>query len=225
MDANKLSLVMMGASGAVGTQTLKSLVLSDQIGKLTLLGRTEIPDINENFVHQHKIDIHNPDTYSSFLTGHAVTICTLGVGEPSKMTKEEFVKIDKIAVFNFARECKNSGIKHFELLASVGIDSKSSSFYLRTKGELVDELKTLNFDRLSIFKPSMILTPTNRYGMSQAIALRVWPWLSPVLIGRLRKYRGIDVDILGRAMALNIFNSKPGYEVLQWDDFYKITDG
>ena len=35
----------------------------------------------------------------SYLGGHNVAICTLGVGEPSKVSKkEEFVKIDKTAV-------------------------------------------------------------------------------------------------------------------------------
>jgi len=78
---------------------------------------------------------------------------------------------------------------------------KSNSFYLRTKGELVEALKALNFDRLSIFQPSMILTPTNRYGIAQAITLKVWPFLKPLLMGSLRKYRGIPVNVLGQAMA------------------------
>ena len=67
-------------------------------------------------------------------------ICTLGVGQPSKMSKEEFLKIDKQAVLDFAVSCKNNGIKHFQLLASVSINANSSSFYLRSKGELVEWL-------------------------------------------------------------------------------------
>ena len=158
------------------------------------------------------------------LKGNNTAICTLGVGEPSKMSKEEFVKIDKTAVLDFAIECKKAGVEHFELLASVGINPKSTSFYLRTKGELVEELKALNFKRLSIFQPSMILTPTNRYGISQWIFLRVWPLLNPVLIGGLRKYRGVRVDILGKAIAKNILKEATGYEVLQWDNFNLISN-
>ena len=97
------------------------------------------------------ITVSDPSTYQSYLQGHTTAICTLGVGEPSKMSKEEFVKIDKLAVLDFARECKKAGVKHFELLASVDINSKSMSFYLRTKGELVEELKALHFERLSSY--------------------------------------------------------------------------
>ena len=156
------------------------------------------------------------------MQGHTTAICTLGVGEPSKMSKEEFVKIDKIAVLDFATECKKAGINHFELLASVGINSESNSFYLWIKGELVEALKALNFERLSIFKPSMILTPTNRYGRAQTITLKVWPLLKPLLMGSLRKYRGISVNVLGQAMAKNIFIEGKAYEILHWDEFHSI---
>lgn len=220
---NEQSIVMLGASGAVGTAALNSLLSLKNIQQLTLLGRNPIPNVNADFVKQYKINIHEPKSYLDYLPGHRSAICTLGVGEPSKISKEEFIKIDKTAVLNFAIACKIAGVKHFELLASVGIHAESRFFYLRAKGELVEALKDLNFDRLSIFQPSMILTPTNRYGLSQAITLKVWPYLNPLLIGGLRKYRGIPVDVLGQAMANNIFNNGKGYEILQWDQFYSVT--
>lgn len=222
LKSNQLSIVMLGASGAVGTETLNKLLQLKNIQQLTLLGRNPISNINVDFVQQHKISIRDTSSYQKYLQGHTTAICTLGVGEPSKISKEEFVKIDKIAVLDFALACKKVGIKHFELLASVGINPKSTSFYLRTKGELVEELKALNFERLSIFQPSMILTPTNRYGIAQAITLKVWPILKPLFIGSLRKYRGISVNVLGQAMAKNIFKDGEGYEIVQWDEFYSI---
>jgi len=224
LKSNQLSIVMLGASGAVGTETLITLIQLKNIQQLTLLGRKPISNINVDFVQQHKISIGDTNSYQNYLPGHTTAICTLGVGEPSKMSKEEFVKIDKIAVLDFAIECKKVGIKHFELLASVGINPKSTSFYLRTKGELVEELKALNFERLSIFQPSMILTPINRYGIAQAITLKVWPLLKPLFMGSLRKYRGISVNVLGQAMAKNIFNEGKAFEILQWDEFYSTIN-
>ena len=216
------SIVMLGASGAVGTEALNNLLPLENIKQLTILGRNPIPNIKVNFVKQHKIDIGDMNSYKQFLPNHSAAICTLGVGQPSKMSKEEFVQIDKTAVLDFAKACKENGIKHFELLASVGINHNSSSFYLRTKGELAEELKALNFERLSIFKPSMILTPTNRYGIGQAITLKVWPVIQHLFMGKLRKYRGIKVSALGQAMAKNLFKKGEAYEELQWDEFHSI---
>ncbi len=223
MNTGGKKIVMLGATGAVGSEVLKSLLQSPQIEQLTLLGRKRIEGISAGFVRQEEIDIFDAPGYQPFVAGHDTAICTLGVGEPSKMKKEEFVKIDKTAVLDFAKLCRQNGVQHFELLASVGVNPKSNYFYLKVKGELVEELKALKFDRLSIFQPSMILTPTNRYGISQAITLKVWPLLKPILIGGWRKFRGIKVDILGRAMARNIFRNFSGYEILQWDDFIALT--
>lgn len=224
LKSNTLSVIMLGASGAVGTEALNTLHQLKNINQLTLLGRKPIENISAEFVKQHQINVSDASSYDSYVTGHTTAICTLGVGEPSKISKEDFIKIDKIAVLDFAKACKNAGVKHFELLASVGIDSKSTSFYLRSKGELVDELKALNFKRLSIFEPSMILTPTNRYGVAQAITLKVWPLLNPIFFGGLTKYKGVKVNILGQAMAKNVFTSGSGFEVLQWNEFNSICE-
>lgn len=217
------TVVMLGATGAVGTQALQALLEISSVIKITTLGRRPVPNLNSPILEQYKIDIFKPESYAFLLKGHNVAICTLGVGQPSKVSKEDFLKIDKLAVLDFAKACKQAGVKHFQLLASVGISANSSSFYLRTKGELVEALKALNFERLSIFQPSMILTPTNRYGFAQAVTLKVWPLLNPVLWGGLKKYRGVKVETLGKSFAKNILQPHSGEEILTWIDFQTLA--
>lgn len=220
---NSTSIVIIGATGAVGGEALKTLLQEDRFERLTLFGRRDVPGILSDKVKQQTINIFEPATYGDHLNGHDAAICCLGVGEPSKMSKEDFLKIDKVAVLDFAKACKKAGVKHFELLASVGISPTSSSFYLRSKGELVEELKALNFDRLSIFMPSMILTQENRYGVTQGIFLAVWPVISQLMVGPLKPYRGAKVENLGGAMARNVFASGNQFESLSWEDFQRIN--
>lgn len=219
-----ISVVMLGATGAVGTQVLKSLLNFPNVQNISILGRRPVENISTKHVQQHKIDVFNTRSYELYLTNSEVAICTFGVGQPSKVSKEDFIKIDKTAVIDFAKACKKAGVRHFELLASVGINAKSTSFYLRTKGELVNELKSLQFDRLSIFQPSMILTPTNRYGILQGLNLLIWPLISPILIGPLKKYRSIKVEALGTAIAKNILSNKSGEEKLTWQNFKALLN-
>jgi uncharacterized protein YbjT (DUF2867 family) len=214
---------MMGATGAVGTEAIKTLVTFSNLCKLSLLGRRPFESISHDAIENHKVDIFEPSTYSEFVSGHDTAICTLGVGQPSKVSKEQFLRIDKDAVLDFAKACKVGGVSHFQLLASVGISANSKSFYLRTKGELVEELKSLNFDRLSIFQPSMIITPTNRYGFSQALTLAVWPILDMIFFGGMKKYKGVKVEYLGSAIANNIKFEHEGLELLTWVDFNRIN--
>jgi uncharacterized protein YbjT (DUF2867 family) len=218
------SVVMIGATGAVGSRVVLTMEGMSDVSRVTLLGRRPLEGVTSSKVSQSTVDIMDPASYAADLPRHEAAICTLGVGQPSKVSKDEFVRIDKRAVLDFAASCKDAGVRHFELLGSVGANPGSPSFYLRTKGELEEALKALNFERLSLFRPSMILTPTNRYGLSQAVTLAVWPRLKPILIGGLRQYRGVDVDRLGRAMALNLRRSTTGVEVFTWEAIEALAE-
>jgi uncharacterized protein YbjT (DUF2867 family) len=217
-----LSVVMLGASGAVGGQVVSTLLTLPELKQLTMLGRREIllpTSAKSKGVSQHVIDIDASAAWAPLVAGHESAVCTFGVGEASKVSKAELAHIDKDVVTAFATICKQVGVKHFELLNSVGADARSRSYYLRTKGELCDALIALNFERLSLFQPSMILTPRNRYGLSQALMLALWPTISHLLIGPLRKFRGVRVETLGAAMAKNLVTAGRGLETLQWDRF------
>jgi len=220
----KLNIVMLGATGAVGTEVVSTLITMSELASLTLLGRREVEGISHDGLHQYKADIFDPSSYAMHLDGHTTAICTLGVGEPSKVSREDFVRIDKLAALDFATACKSAGVKHFQLLGSIGSDAASRSFFLRTKGELENALKALDFERLSLFQPSMILTPENRYGLTQALTLWGWPKLNFLLTGSRTKYRGIKVATLGRAIALNAHLDKSGVETLRWDDFQALAN-
>jgi len=219
MTSSRIKIVMIGGSGAVGTEVIRTLVTMPDIAKITLLGRREHAVPRSDIISQHVVDLTDPSSYTNLLKNHDVAICTLGIGEPSKATKEQFIAIDKDIPIGFANECKSAGGQHFQLLSSVAVSSKSKSFFLRVKGELEDALKACGFRQLSLFHPSMILTPNNRYGFTQALTLAVWPKLNLLLQGPLRKYRGVKVEKLGTAIALNSTSTASSTRVLEWDDF------
>jgi uncharacterized protein YbjT (DUF2867 family) len=220
---NNLKIIMLGASGAVGGFAAHALCGSPEVKQLTLLNRRVLAALANNpKVVQPTVDVLNPQSYAHFLSGHDTAVCCLGVGQPSKVSPEEFIKIDKTTVLDFATACKQAGVRHFQLLSAVGADAKSRSLYLRTKGELQNAIVALGFERTSFFQPSMILTPTNRYGFAQGLMLAVWPALEVLFVGGLRKFRGISVETLGRAIAKNALTTRQGIETLQWDDINKL---
>jgi uncharacterized protein YbjT (DUF2867 family) len=214
-----LSVVMLGASGAVGGEAVNALLAMPNVSRVTLLNRRTLTRPTSARLTQHIVDPLDASSYRHLLVGHTTAICTLGVGQPTQVSKQELVRIDKTAVLDFGRACREAGVGHFELLSAVAAHAASSNHYLRTKGELQDALAALGFLRLSVFQPSMILTPTNRYDWKQAVVLSVWPKLSPLLAGPLRKYRGVRVEALGRAMARNLARPGAGVETLHWPEF------
>jgi uncharacterized protein YbjT (DUF2867 family) len=220
-----IKIVMLGASGAVGAFVLDTLLRQPK-AQVTSLGRRILERraiSGPAFFDQEVVDVLDPASYREALAGNDTAICTLGVGQPSQMTREEFLRVDRDAVLDFARECKAAGVRHFSLLSAVGSDASSRFFYPRSKGQLEDGLRALQFERLSLIHPSMILTPTNRYGFLQGLTLLLWPWLSLAMLGPLRPYRGVRVEDLGRAMALDALQSGSGEKILTWDDFGSLN--
>jgi uncharacterized protein YbjT (DUF2867 family) len=219
------SIIFLGASGAVGSVALEHILSFSGINKILLLGRRKLNVEDQDNLEQQIVSITDAKSYESYIVDFDTAICTLGVGEPSKMKNDDFVKIDKTAVLDFAIACKENGVKHFQLLSSVGISASSKSFYLKTKGELVEALEALKFDRLSIFQPSLIITPTNRYGLSQGIVLKLWPRLHFMMQGKAQKYRGIKVEALGKAIANNTLTAGFGKEYLYYVQFKNLIKG
>lgn len=112
MTVESVSIVMLGVTGAFRGEVAKTLLNMPELGHLTLLGRRPLSDISSDAdnvaekVVQHKVDIFEPNLYLSLIAQHDVAICTLSVGQPSKMSKQDFLKVDKHAVLDFAAVCK-----------------------------------------------------------------------------------------------------------------------
>jgi uncharacterized protein YbjT (DUF2867 family) len=122
------SVVLLGATGAVGGAVLNTLLATKEPVRVTSLGRRQVNLPAHPRLTQHGVDVTDPSAYAPLVAGHEAAICTLGVGEPSKVSREAFVRIDKDAVLAFATACKSAGVLHFELLGSVGSDPASRSF-------------------------------------------------------------------------------------------------
>lgn len=215
--------VLLGSTGAVGSHVLAELLRSPAFVAVTTLGRrpSDVPYPPAKLT-QHVVSLDDPASYQPLLEGHDIALCTLGVGQPSKMARAEVWKIEVDYVMGFANACRSGGVKHFSLMTSVGSNPRSSYGYLELKGILEDRVKALGFQRTSFFQPSMILTPQNRYGVMQALTLAIWPKINWALVGGLRGLRGIKVEDLGRAMALNAARAGEGVETFTWDGFQEI---
>jgi uncharacterized protein YbjT (DUF2867 family) len=177
--AGPLRVVLLGATGAVGRNVLAEALRSPAYGTVTTLGRRPV-DIAEGGtppgkLAQHVVDLQDPASYRALVEGHTTAICTLGVGEPSKATREEVWKVEIDYVMGFAAACKDAGVRHFSLMTSAGANPRSRSYYLRLKGTQEERAKALGFQRTSLFRPSMLLTPRNRTARARRCSSRYGP--------------------------------------------------
>ncbi|KAM3918208.1 oxidoreductase HTATIP2 isoform 2-T2 [Leptodactylus fuscus] len=152
------SCFILGASGETGKELLKEILQTQLYSKVTLIGRRELKFEDEAYkdVKQEVVDFEKLDEYSSAFQGHDVGFCCLGTTK-AKSGEAGFIRVDHDYVLKSAQLAKAGGCQHFNLESSKGADKESSFLYLRVKGEVEAEVEEIEFDRLSIFRPAVLL--------------------------------------------------------------------
>lgn len=97
-----------------------------------------------------------------------------------------------------ARLAKAAGTRHFSLLTSQGANADAWFLYPQVKGQVENECKKMGFERLSIFRPGLLLTERQETRAVEYLAQRLWPnWMLP------ESAKATATDNVARAMALN----------------------
>lgn len=219
---------MIGGSGAVGSNVLNSLLKSESCESVISLGRKDL-DLSKfsNGISKCKqaiVNFENLAANKDLFQGIDVAFCTLGVGQPSKVSKEEFWKVDVEYASSFVRLCAESGVKYFSLLSAVDANPDSKMYYLKAKGIIQERIINAGFKGCFLFQPSLLVTDETRYGIVQKITQIAFPIISPILP---KRYHEIHVRDLGQAICsrseLALLNKEIGvFEFLTYKDFIRL---
>lgn len=194
---SKKTAIIIGATGLIGSKVLESLLDSSAYKQIIAITRKPITAHKKltNLV----IDFNN---LSQALKGIKVdeAFCCLGTTIKQAGTKAAFHKVDYTYNFEFAYTLKQNGCQHFLLISALGASPKSLSFYSRVKGLLEKEITALDFSRLSIIRPSLLLGERQEKRIFEQTAAVVFPILSPFLRGGLRAIQAIEGQDVAQAM-------------------------
>lgn len=224
---------MLGATGAVGSALVHELLASPAWASVAIFVRRPTtrfagtPGAGKLSEHVMQLDDLEHEVSSELALrrgaqlGTTAAFCTLGVGEPSKVSRQELHRVDVGLAGAFARGCRTADVAHFSLLTAVGARRPSRLYYLQVKGEIEALVGSLGFARASFFRPSLLVTREVRYGLRDRVSRWVFPRLSPLLPSRFRE---ITVERLGTAMRVNAEqDGARGVEVLEHPDFVRLA--
>ena len=218
------NIILAGSSGLVGSYALRNLMNEVQVEKIILVSRT-----HQNIFHPKIIQIitsldlldsidlkdYNIDKIDSGL-------CALGSTLKKAGNKEAFRKVDKEFVVNVAKFSKRFGADQFIVISALGAESRSPIFYNQVKGEMEESLRALNFGRLTIFRPSLILGARKEVRKVERVFNIISPFLSSTLIGPLKKYRGIEADRVANHFTKAIFTESLGTVIIENGEMLNI---
>ncbi|KAK9760715.1 hypothetical protein K7432_014970 [Basidiobolus ranarum] len=223
------SAVILGATGGVGGNVLKTLLQSKRCTSIVSLGRREVsglegldPDNKLKQVIVKDLDtLDSSKEYEALIQGCNTAFCTLGAGQPSTLTKSEFEKIDIDYATKFAKVCKDAGVSHITLLTSYGANASSFFHYGRVKGIVEQNYVDMDFDRVSLFRPSLIQTKEARFGFKDKIVQAVLPTVLKVFGPDLHAF---PIEQIGQSMVWNAEAEGAGVECVHVTDMARIVE-
>lgn len=199
-----------GASGLVGSFTLRGLLESPEYSRVIALGRRELA-LQHPKLLQSRVDFAVLDP----MRGVSDVYCCLGTTIREAGSREAFRRVDHGFVLSLAEAAVHSGASQFLVVSSVGADPQSKSFYLRVKGEVERDLAQWPFSALHIFRPSLLLGPRGKVRPGEMAGAMLSRLGGPLLRGKLARYRPISAATVAAAMLRAGAEGRPGRHVLE----------
>jgi uncharacterized protein YbjT (DUF2867 family) len=209
---------IIGATGLVGSNLLRIINADKEFESIVTITRT-----NPNKFPGKTINIPFDSGNYSIPNTSGVALCCLGTTMKKAGSKEAFLKVDHNMVVDFAKKCKDAGIKRFAMVSSIGASPNSGNFYLRTKGKAEEELKKIGFERLVIVRPSLLLGKRNEKRLGEDIGKVLYSVFRFIFVGPLKKYRGIPAEDVAKAM-LALVNSGEGTVIAESNSLKLFSD-
>jgi uncharacterized protein YbjT (DUF2867 family) len=204
--------LVIGATGLIGKQLVDLLLSDPDLDKVKVFARKEIPShtIKQIFI---KTAFDSLDGIKNEITGTDLFIC-MGTTIKVAGSQAQFHKVDHDYPLNFAKLARENGVVNVYLVSSIGANSKSRNFYLRTKGELEEHLAALNFNKTIIFQPSMLLGKRKEKRLGEKVGQIVMTKLNFLLFGPLSIYRAVDSLKVAKAMQAWTLKDYKGLRVI-----------
>ena len=170
-----MKVALLGSTGLVGKNVLKFLVKLDQVEHVYCPVR-RVPEPAETGILEGSAKIGfdcldfeqiigmSPTAENAELqkvrdgfAGLDAVICCLGTTIKQAGSKPAQERIDLRLPLTLAAVAKKVGVKHFLCVSAQGANSHSPFFYNRLKGMLEEGLTMMNFESLTLVRPSLLL--------------------------------------------------------------------
>ena len=197
--------LIIGATGATGKDLVTQLLADDTYSEVHCFVRKPLA-LSHPKLHAHVVNFDTPEAWADLLQGDVAFSC-LGTTLAVAGSKETQWRVDYDYQYAFAQQCKANGVPTFVLVSAAMANVQSKVFYNRMKGALEEAVKKLNFPRLLIFQPS-ILIRSNNDRSGENFTVKAFKFLNK--LGILKRYRPMPTEVLAEKMLSAVYNSPKG---------------
>ncbi len=213
--------LIAGATGLIGGLLVNMALSHQAFAGVTAVTRRRL-DVSHPLLRNPVIDFDDLSRHAATLAATDV-FCALGTTMRAAGSQAAFRLVDHDYIVAVARLARAAGAARFMLVSSVGARAGASNFYLGVKGETEEAVRRLGFPTLHIFRPGLLLSQRTESRPGERFGVAVAPWLGPLMVGGLRKYRGIDPETVAAAMIGASMSGMTGTHIHHNDDMLRLT--
>ena len=203
-----MQLILVGATGLVGTHVLRLALADARVTTVIALARKPLPAHPKLLAPAIDFDALPPD--AAWWRADAV-ICALGTTMKVAGSQSAFRRVDFDYPLAVARLARAAGTPAHVLNSATGANASSRFFYNRVKGELEAQLATLGFASLTHVRPGLIGGQRAAVRAGEAALAVVLKVLAPVLPAR---WRINPAQRIAQAMLEAAIAARPGLQLI-----------
>ena len=190
--------LVFGSSGLVGSHLVRLMNKNSIYEKIKLFVRST-SEIKTSKIEIINTDFNNLSNHKEDINGDDCFFC-IGTTKKNTPDKDEYRRIEYDIPVEIAKIAKSNSINSFFYVSSGFADPKSSSAYLKNKGQVEEELIKLNFSILGIMRPSFLVGNRKEKRPGEEVGIFFFKIFSPLLLGPLKKMRPIQSEKVAKVM-------------------------
>jgi uncharacterized protein YbjT (DUF2867 family) len=218
----KKTAIVIGATGLIGKHITKLLLDNPAYSTVKVFVRRSLNISNPN-LEVHIVNFDEIDKWKTKIIGDELFSAMGTTIRKAKSTSIQY-KVDVTYQYEVAKAAAEYGVSSYFLVSSSGANAKSKLFYMRIKGELDEKVKQLSFNKIRIFRPSLLLgeRPEKRFGEKAAenilkIVVPIFPFL--------KNQRPIEGEKVARAMIVSANeDDKARIKIFEPLEIFSLTD-
>ena len=210
-----MKALIIGATGATGKDLVTQLLADDTYSEVHCFVRKPLA-LSHPKLHAHVVNFDTPEAWADLLHGNVAFSC-LGTTLAVAGSKEAQWRVDYDYQYHFAQQCKANGVPTFVLVSAAMANAQSKVFYNRMKGQLEDAVKALEFKRLIIFQPSILIRSNSDRG-AENFSVKAIHFLNK--IGLFKRYRPMPTNVLAQRMRREVATATEGVHTFTLDEIF-----
>ena len=198
----KLHALVLGATGATGRELVNQLLKNDSFSHVSIFVRNS-PNISHEKLSINTINFSKISEYKSLINGD-VLFSALGTTKKDAGSSEQQFLVDYTYQYKFAEMAYENGVTTYSLVSSDGANKDSFFFYPKIKGALEEKVKSLDFNKIQIFRPPLLVRQDDLIRSGEKIGIKIFNRLSKINI--FRSLKPLHVSDLAQKMIENYLN-------------------